>query len=102
MWYRKNCSGTEAARLITRMTAAGMLICSVAVMGQTANVLSRLGITPQAAKQAIDSVINSGVYNPALSATAFRLMPAATRGEAAAAGGAWLGGYNASPGFKVP
>src|SRR5258708_2398958 len=72
MWYRKNCSGTEAARLITRMTAAGMLICSVAVMAQTADVLSRLGITPQAAKQAIDSVINSGVYNPALPASAFR------------------------------
>jgi hypothetical protein len=100
MWYRKNCSGTEAARLITRMTAAGMLICSVAVMAQTADVLSRLGITPQAAKQAIDSVINSGVYNPALPASAFRLMPAATRGEVAAAGVAWLRAYTASPEFK--
>ena len=67
---------------------------------RAADILSQLGITPQAAKEAVESVINSGVFNPGLPAGAFRLMPAAARGEAATAGVAWLKTYTASPEFK--
>lgn len=78
-------------------------ICAIvcpAVMAAQADVLSRLGITPQAAKEAVESVISSGVYNPGLPAGAFKLMPAAARAEAATAGVAWLKAYTASAEFK--
>jgi hypothetical protein len=74
-------------------------VCALIVTARAADVLSQLGITPAAAKEAVSSVITSGVYNPGLPAGAFRLMPAAARGEAAAAGVAWLKSYVASPEF---
>jgi hypothetical protein len=83
-----------------RLAAACAVMCSLAALAQAADVLSLLGITPQAAKEAVESVINSGVYNPGLPAGAFRLMPAAARGEAATAGVAWLKTYTATPEFK--
>jgi hypothetical protein len=83
-----------------RLATTCVVFCALAIMAHAADVLSQLGITPQAAKQAIDSIINSGVYNPGLPAAAFKLMPAATRGEVAAAGVAWLKTYTASPEFK--
>ena len=45
-------------------------------------------------------MINSGVNNPGLPAAAFKLLPAAARGEVATAGVAWLKSYTASPPFK--
>ena len=82
-----------------RIATACVVLCSLAVTARAADVLSQLGITLDAAKQAIDSVINSGVYNPGLPAAAFKLMPAAARGQAAAAGVAWLKAYTTSPEF---
>src|SRR5687767_11837843 len=82
-----------------RVAAIGVLLCSLVSLTFAADVLSLLGITPQAAKQAVDSVINSGVHNPGLPAGAFKLMPAAARAEAVAAGVAWLKTYTASPEF---
>jgi hypothetical protein len=99
MWYRKNSSGTGEAPLMPRVVATGLLIASLAVSGSAADVLSQLGITPLAARQAVDSVINSGVYNPGLPARAFKLLPAAARAELAVAGIAWLKTYTASPEF---
>jgi hypothetical protein len=75
-------------------------VCALIVTARAADVLSQLGITPAAAKEAVSSVLTSGVYNPGLPAGAFRLMPAAARGEAAAAGVAWLKSYVASAEFK--
>jgi hypothetical protein len=72
----------------------------LAMVPRAADVLSLLGITPQAAKQAVNSILNSGVYNPGLPAGAFKLMPAAARAEAVAAGVAWLKAYTASAEFK--
>jgi hypothetical protein len=83
-----------------RVAAAGVLLCSLVTLTYAADVLSLLGITPQAAKQAVNSVLNSGVYNPGLPAGAFKLMPAAARAEAVAAGVAWLKAYTASAEFK--
>ena len=83
-----------------RLATACAVMCSLAAIAQAADVLALLGITPRAAKEAVDSVINSGVYNPGLPAGAFRLMPAAARGEAATAGVAWLKTYTASAEFK--
>lgn len=83
-----------------RIATTCVVLCSLAVTARAADVLSQLGITLEAAKQAVDSVINSGVYNPGLPAAAFKLLPAAARGEAASAGVAWLKAYTASPQFK--
>jgi len=83
-------------RIATTCVVFGLLV----VTTRAADVLAQLGITLGAAKQAIDSVINSGVYNPGLPAAAFKLLPAAARGEAAAAGVAWLKAYTATPEFK--
>jgi hypothetical protein len=82
------------------VAAAGVFLCSLVTLAHAADVLSLLGITPQAAKQAVDTVINSGVYNPGLPAGAFKLMPAGARAEAVAAGVAWLKTYTASAEFK--
>ena len=83
-----------------RIATTCVVLCSLAVTARAADVLSQLGITLDAAKQAIDSVINSGIDNPGLPAAAFKLMPAAARGQAAAAGVAWLKVYTTSPDFK--
>lgn len=83
-------------RVITTCVA----VCALIVTARAADVLSQLGITPAAAKEAVSAVITSGVYNPGLPAGAFRLMPATARGEAAAAGVAWLQSYVASAEFK--
>lgn len=83
-----------------RIATTCVVLCSLAVTARAADVLSQLGITLDLAKQAVDSVINSGVYNPGLPAAAFKLLPPAARGEAASAGVAWLKTYTASPAFK--
>jgi hypothetical protein len=74
------------------------LLAAPAVAG--ADVLSQLGITLDAAKEAIGSAITYGVSNPGLPAQAFKLMPPAARAQAATAGVAWLKTYVASPDFK--
>ncbi len=83
-----------------RVAATGLLLCSLGLLAHAADVLSQLGITLQAAKDAIDTVLNAGVYDPGLPAAAFKLMPAAVRAEAATAGVAWLKTYTATPDFK--
>ena len=81
------------------MTVA-LAVPAVALTASGADVLSQLGITIAAAKEAIGSVISAGVYNPGLPAQAFKLMPPAARAQAATAGVAWLKTYVASPDFK--
>lgn len=83
-----------------RVAATCGFVFSLAVMAQAADVLSQLGITLQAARDAVNSVINAGVYNPGLPAAAFKLLPAAARAEAATAGVAWLKTYTATAEFK--
>lgn len=84
-----------------RMAATTVFLCSLGLMAHAADVLSQLGITLQAAREAVDSVINAGVYNPGLPAAAFKLLPAAARAEAATAGVAWLKSYTTSAEFKA-
>jgi len=74
------------------------LAAPVAVAG--ADVLSQLGITLEAGKEAIGSVISAGVYNPGLPAQAFKLLPPPARAQAATAGVAWVKTYVNSPDFK--
>jgi hypothetical protein len=83
-----------------RVATTCVVLGSLIVMVYAADVLSQLGVAPQEAKEAVDSVINTGVNNPGLPAKAFKLMPAAARAEVAAAGIAWLKTYTASPEFK--
>jgi hypothetical protein len=75
-----------------------LCVCALAAAGQ-GDVQSQLGITPLAARVAVESVINSGISNPGLPAAAFRLMPPPARAAAATAGVAWLKTYTASPEF---
>ena len=83
-----------------RVLRHGVLICLLAAPAAAGgDVLSQLGITLDAAKEAIGSVITAGIYNPGLPAQAFKLMPAAARAQAATAGVAWLKTYAASPEF---
>jgi hypothetical protein len=86
--------------VVKRAVTTCVFVGSLVVAAYAADVLAQLGITPQAAKEAVDSVINSGVYNPGLPAGAFRLLPPPARAEAAAAGVAWLKTYAASPEFR--
>ena len=82
-----------------RIAAACLMVWSAAAIAHAADVLSLLGITPLAARQAVLSVINSGIFNPGLPTAAFKLMPAAARAEAATAGVAWLKAHTASAEF---
>lgn len=65
-----------------------------------ADVLSQLGITLDAAKEAIGSVISAGVYNPGLPARAFKLLPPSARAQAVTAGVTWLKTFVGSADFK--
>jgi hypothetical protein len=73
---------------------------SLAAMPPAADVLSQLGITPEAAKEAAASIVSGGIFNPGLPAAAFKLLPPGARAEAATAGVAWLKAYTATPEFK--
>ena len=76
--------------------AIALLASPVAADG---DILAQLGITLDAAKEAVGSVITAGIYNPGLPAQAFKLLPPAARAQAATAGVAWLKAYVASPDF---
>ena len=92
----------RADAIISRMRLVrhAALICLLAAPAAAgADILSQLGITLDAAKEAIASVITAGIYNPGLPAQAFKLMPPAARAQAATAGVAWLKTYVASPDF---
>jgi hypothetical protein len=86
---------------VTRRAATVCVLAgALAAMVSAADVLSQLGIPPQAAREAVGSVINSGVFNPGLPTKAFTLLPAAARGDVATLGMAWLKTYTASADFK--
>lgn len=77
-----------------------MVIAALATPTLGADILAQLGITPDAATQAIGTVVSGGVYNPGLPAQAFKLLPPAARAQAATAGVAWVKAYVASPDFS--
>jgi hypothetical protein len=83
-----------------RIALTCALLSFLTVMAHAADVLSQLGIPVQAAKEAVASVLNSGIYNPGLPAAAFKVLPAAARAEAAMAGIAWLKTYTAFADFR--
>lgn len=84
---------------LRRWAAAGVCGLSIVTLS-AADVLSQLGIPPQAAKEAVGAIITSGIFNPGLPAAAFKLLPPAARADAAAAGVAWVKAYAASPEFR--
>ena len=84
---------------LARWAGACAVAASLGAMPAAADVLSQLGITPEAAKEAAASIISGGIFNPGLPAGTFKLLPAAARGEAATAGVAWLKAYTATPEF---
>ena len=87
-------------RALVRHTAVlAVLALPAAVPAAAADVLSQLGLTIDAVKEAVGSIITAGVYNPGLPAQAFKLLPPAARAQAATAGVGWLKIYVASPDF---
>ena len=82
-----------------RLALIGVFACALGIIAHAQDVLSQLGITPLAARVAVDSVISSGIHNPGVPAKAFKLLPAAARAQMATAGVAWLKAYIASPEF---
>jgi len=84
---------------LARWAGACAVAASLAATVAAADVLSQLGITPDAAKEAAASIISGGIFNPGLPAAAFKLLPPPARAEAAAAGVAWLKAYTATPEF---
>ena len=85
---------------LRRRAAASILIATLASAAAAADVLSLLGIPPEAAKEAAATILNSGIFNPGLPAKAFKLLTPAARADAATAGVAWLKSYSASPEFQ--
>ena len=85
-------------RFLRQAVVIGVLAVPGAVTG--ADVLTQLGLTLDAVKEAVGSIITAGVYNPGLPSQAFKLLPAAGRAQAATAGVAWLKTYVASADFK--
>jgi hypothetical protein len=79
-----------------------LLIAALAVPLAAAGVdgLSQLGLTVDATKEAIGSIITAGVNNPGLPAKAFKALPPATRAQAVTAAAAWVKSYTATPDFK--
>jgi hypothetical protein len=77
-----------------------LVIAAVAAPVAAADVLSQLGITLDAAREAIGSVVTAGVYNPGLPAKAFKMLPPAARAQTVTAGVAWVKTYVNSPDFK--
>ena len=84
---------------IARWVGACAVAASVAAMPVATDVLSELGITAEAAKDAAASIVSGGIFNPGLPTAAFKLLPPAARGEAATAGVAWLKAYTTTPEF---
>ncbi|HEY2431343.1 MAG TPA: hypothetical protein VGI12_01630 [Vicinamibacterales bacterium] len=62
--------------------------------------LSQLGLTPEAAKEAIGSIITGGVNDPALPSKAFKMLPPAARAQAVTSAAGWVKAYAATPDFK--
>ena len=83
----------------TKIIALGVVVAGVAAIA-AADVLSQIGITAAAAKEAVGTIINRGVVNPGLPSKAFKLLPPASRADAATAGVAWLKAYVATSEFK--
>lgn len=84
---------------IARWVGACAVAASLAAMPVATDVLSQLGITAEAAKDAAASIVSGGIFNPGLPTAAFKLLPPAARGEAATAGVAWLKAYTTTPEF---
>jgi hypothetical protein len=76
----------------------GAVVACAAVAG-AADVLSQIGVTPDAAKQAVTTLVSNGISNPGLPSKVFKLLPPPARAEAATAGVAWLKTYVATPEF---
>jgi len=73
---------------------------TAAVAAVAADGLGQIGLTPEAAKEAIGTIITAGVYNPGLPAKAFKMLPPSARAQAVTAAAAWVKAYTTTPDFK--
>lgn len=83
---------------------SAVALAAAAVMAgalSAADVLTQLGVTPAAAKEAFMGGVGSGWLNHGLAAPAFKQAPAAVRVQLAEGAVAWAKAYTASPEFKA-
>jgi len=79
---------------------AVVMIAFCVAVAAADDLLPRIGVTPAAAKEAVGSIINSGIINPRLPSGAFKLLSPEARADAATAGVAWLKAYVGTAEFK--
>jgi hypothetical protein len=84
---------------LSRSLVVAAIAASTAALG-AADVISQLGLTIDAVREAIGSVLTFGVNNPGLPSQAFKALTPAARGTVATAGVGWLKTYAASAEFK--
>src|SRR6185437_10138178 len=65
-----------------------------------ADGLSQMGLTVDATKEAIGSLISAGVNNPGLPGKAFKMLPPAARAEAVTSAAAWVKAYTTTAEFR--
>ncbi len=77
------------------------LVAALTTGFAAADGLTAIGLTPDAAKEAIGSIVTAGISNPGLPAKAFKLLSPAARAQAVTSAAAWVKGYTATPEFKA-
>jgi hypothetical protein len=86
-------------RQLTHIALVAAIVAGIAAVA--ADGLTQIGLTPDAAREAIGSIITAGVYNPGLPAKAFKVLPPAARAQAVTSAAAWVKTYTATPEFKA-
>jgi len=65
-----------------------------------ADGLTQIGLTAEAAKEAVGEIVSAGVNNPGLPTKAFKMLPPAARAQAVTSAAGWVKAYAATPEFK--
>jgi hypothetical protein len=79
-----------------------VLIAAVLVPLAAAGVdgLSQMGLTVEATKEAVGTILSAGIYNPGLPAKAFKMLPPSARAQAVTSAVAWVKTYTTTTEFK--
>ncbi len=77
------------------------LVAFAAPIVAAADGLSQLGLTVDATKEAIGSIVTGGINNPGLPAKAFKVLPPAARAQAVTSAAGWVKTYTTTPEFKA-
>lgn len=85
----------------THWRPLALVAAITAIAAVAADGLTQIGLTPEATKEAIGSIISAGVSNPGLPGKAFKVLPPAARAQAVTSAAGWVKAYAATPEFKA-